>query len=228
MNNNKLRGNRLCRPLLALTLAVGLSAAGTACADIFVYESASGSKLITDHRRTEPGYRLVKTYRTEPDAPATPPSAPRPVGSDYDELILRTAQTVDLDPALIKAVMQVESAFDRYAISRKGASGLMQLMPGTADRYGVESLFDPGQNVAGGARYLRDLLDLFKGNTQLALAGYNAGENAVARHGGIPPFAETRTYVRKVMGLYLQYQDRGCCMSSRNAESRARFAVADR
>jgi soluble lytic murein transglycosylase-like protein len=227
MNNNKLRGNRLCRAL-ALSLALGLAAAGTAPADIFVYESASGSKLITDHRRTEPGYRLVKTYRTEPDTAAAPPSVLQPIGSDYDELIMHTAQTVDLDPALIKAVMQVESAFDRYAISRKGASGLMQLMPGTANRYGVESLFDPGQNVAGGARYLRDLLELFSGNTRLALAGYNAGENAVARHGGIPPFAETRAYVRRVMGLYQQYQDRGCCKSSRNAENRARVAVADR
>ena len=140
--------------------------------------------------------------------------------SPFDALIVDTARSVDIDPALVKAVMQVESAFDRYAISRKGASGLMQLMPGTADRYGVQSVFDPGQNVTAGARYLRDLLALFDGDTRLALAGYNAGENAVTRYGGIPPFAETRAYVEKVMELYHKYQ-------ARRARQR-QVAVADR
>jgi soluble lytic murein transglycosylase-like protein len=220
MHNNKRRNHGCRRALLALITSLGVCVPGVATADIFVYESASGSKLITDHRRSEPGYRLIKVYKTDP--PATAPTAwtPRPMDSPFDALILDTARSVDIDPALIKAVMQVESAFDRYAISRKGASGLMQLMPGTADRYGVQSVFDPGQNVTAGARYLRDLLTLFDGDTRLALAGYNAGENAVTRHGGIPPFAETRAYVEKVMGLYQKYQQR-------RARQR-QVAVADR
>lgn len=222
MNNNKRRNQGCRRALLALTTSLGVCVVGVATADIFVYESASGSKLITDHRRSEPGYRLIKIYKTETPAPAPAPSAwkPRPMDSPFDALIVDTARSVDIDPALVKAVMQVESAFDRYAISRKGASGLMQLMPGTADRYGVQSVFDPGQNVTAGARYLRDLLALFDGDTRLALAGYNAGENAVARYGGIPPFAETRAYVEKVMELYHKYQ-------ARRARQR-QVAVADR
>jgi len=99
---------------------------------------------------------------------------------------------------LIRAIITVESAFDEYAVSSKGARGLMQLMPGTARRFGVSDPFDPAQSIMGGAEYLSYLLGLFRGNIDLAAAGYNAGENAVLRYGGVPPYKETRNYVLRV------------------------------
>ena len=101
----------------------------------------------------------------------------------------------------MKAVIKTESAFDQWAVSSKGAQGLMQLMPSTARRFGVSDPFNARQNIFAGTRYLRILLDLFQGDVDLALAGYNAGENAVRRYGGIPPYRETRNYVRKVRAL---------------------------
>lgn len=99
---------------------------------------------------------------------------------------------------LIRAVIQVESAFDEFAVSSKGAKGLMQLMPATARRFGVSNPFDPAQAIMGGAEYLKYLLDLFRGNVDLAVAGYNAGENAVLKYGGVPPYKETRNYVIRI------------------------------
>ena len=104
--------------------------------------------------------------------------------------------------------MKQESSFNAQAISYKGARGLMQLMPATAARFGVRDIFDPAQNIEGGARYLRFLLDTFKGDVELALAGYNAGENAVARYGNqIPPYRETQDYVRKISAHYARLKN---------------------
>lgn len=126
----------------------------------------------------------------------------------YHAAIEAVARTYALESALIHAVVSAESAYNASAVSRKGATGLMQLMPETAQRYGVADRFDPVQNLHGGARYLSDLLRMFDGNLSLALAGYNAGENSVVRHGyQIPPYAETRLYVPKVLGLYRKYQE---------------------
>jgi transglycosylase-like protein with SLT domain len=124
------------------------------------------------------------------------------IPSLYDDLIADAARSSAVDPKLVKSVMLIESAFDSRAVSRKGARGLMQLMPETAERYGVSNPFDPIQNVRGGARYLADLLGLYGGDTTRALAAYNAGEGAVARYGGVPPFEETRLYVRKGLAAY--------------------------
>ncbi|HJW14518.1 MAG TPA: lytic transglycosylase domain-containing protein [Thermoanaerobaculia bacterium] len=120
----------------------------------------------------------------------------------YDDVITRAARSNSVDPKLVKSVMLIESAFDPRAVSRKGAQGLMQLMPETAERYGVRNVFDPAENVRGGARYLAYLLGLYAGDTTRALAAYNAGEAAVARYGGVPPFEETRLYVRKGLAAY--------------------------
>lgn len=126
----------------------------------------------------------------------------------YQAAIEAVARTYALESALIHAVVSAESAYNASAVSRKGATGLMQLMPETAQRYGVADRLDPVQNLHGGARYLSDLLRMFDGNLSLALAGYNAGENSVIRHGyQIPPYAETRLYVPKVLGLYRKYQE---------------------
>ena len=117
---------------------------------------------------------------------------------EFDPDIAAAAALHQLNPNLVKAVIRAESAFDQWAVSSKGAQGLMQLMPPTARRFGVSDPFNARQNIFAGTQYLRILLDMFGGNVSLALAGYNAGENAVRRHGGIPPYRETRNYVRKI------------------------------
>jgi soluble lytic murein transglycosylase-like protein len=125
----------------------------------------------------------------------------------YEDLIRDTASRNDVDPALVEAVVRHESGFDPAAVSRAGAQGLMQLMPGTARGLGVTDPFDPAQSIDGGTRYLRDMLDRFGGDTRLALAAYNAGPWAVERYGGVPPYAETQTYVERVLGTYQQASD---------------------
>jgi hypothetical protein len=119
----------------------------------------------------------------------------------YNEIIDRAAERYDISPALIRSVMQTESAFNPIAVSSAGAMGLMQLMPELAEEFGVEDPFDPEQNIMAGARYLRQLLRMHDGNVRLAVASYNAGPGAVARYGAIPPFAETREYVKRVTHL---------------------------
>ena len=120
-----------------------------------------------------------------------------------DGLVAAAATRYALDPKLIVAVMRQESSFNPRAVSPKGARGLMQLMPATAARFGVRDIYDPAQNIEGGAQYLRFLLDTFNGNVELALAGYNAGENAVVRYGNrIPPYRETIDYVQRISAHY--------------------------
>jgi soluble lytic murein transglycosylase-like protein len=123
----------------------------------------------------------------------------------YDRLIRNTADSFDIDPALVKAVVAAESNFEPRAVSRVGAQGLMQLMPGTARAMGVRRPFAPSDNIRGGVRYLRTLLDRFD-ELGHALAAYNAGPDAVVRHGGIPPYPETEAYVTKVLSKYRRYQ----------------------
>lgn len=115
-----------------------------------------------------------------------------------DQTVEAIAAQTDLSPDLIHSVIEVESNYNPYAISSKGAQGLMQLIPSTARRFGVENVFNPVENIRGGAKYLRYLLDLYSGNSGLALAAYNAGEAAVAKYGGIPPYRETQNYVQSV------------------------------
>ena len=123
--------------------------------------------------------------------------------SQYDPIIENAAAAQALEPNLLRAVIVVESGFNSRALSPKGAVGLMQLMPATAHRFGISNLYDPGQNVAAGARYLKFLMTRFGNNVRLALAAYNAGEDAVQRSGGqIPPFSETQAYVPRVLGIY--------------------------
>ena len=120
----------------------------------------------------------------------------------YATLIEDTAGRYQVSPDLVKAMIRVESNFNPEAVSNKGCKGLMQLLPDTAKRFGVKNIFDPTENLEGGVKYMRFLLDYFKNDLTLALAGYNAGENAVTRYKGIPPYRETRDYVKKVTTLY--------------------------
>jgi soluble lytic murein transglycosylase-like protein len=122
----------------------------------------------------------------------------------YEDLIQEAATEHRLDPNLIRAVMRAEFAFNPLAVSHVGAQGLMQLMPELASDMGVKNPFDPRQNIMAGARYLRQLLDAHRGNIQLTLASYNAGPGNVKRHRGIPPFKETRDYIKKITGLLAQ------------------------
>lgn len=124
--------------------------------------------------------------------------------SQYDELIIKASGKYNVEPALVKAIIKAESNFNHRAVSRKGAKGLMQLMPATASYLQVRDSFHPENNIEGGVKYVRYLLNFFNGNLPLALAAYNAGENAVLRYGGIPPYRETQTYVTRV----LSYLDR--------------------
>jgi soluble lytic murein transglycosylase-like protein len=178
-----------------------------AAADIYKYVDKYGRVYLTD-RPEHSGYRrLVKTWKGWVEARI-----------DYRRMaenrkkftptIRYAAAQYQIPEALLHAVITAESAYDPQAISHAGAVGLMQLMPETARRYGVGNRNDPAANVRGGTRYLHDLLVMFDNDLLLALAAYNAGENAVIGHGRkIPPYAETRTYVRRVMDYYREYED---------------------
>jgi soluble lytic murein transglycosylase-like protein len=156
-------------------------------------------------------------------AAAKPEVAPKIVGSpkrrDIERLVRELAPGYRLNPELVLAVIEVESNFNPKARSPKSAQGLMQLIPATARRFGVSDPWDPHQNLKGGMAYLRWLLDHFQGDLKLALAGYNAGEKAVQRHGGVPPYTETRNYVKKVARVLGVSEDR---LSSVDSGSRAK------
>jgi soluble lytic murein transglycosylase len=143
-------------------------------------------------------YRAFKTDRKFRLVPSTPSKALR-------QTIVLTSLRHQMDPALVRAVIKAESAYDARAVSPKGAMGLMQLMPETASSLQVSNPYDPEQNIAGGARYLRYLLDRFNGNVPLALAAYNAGETRVLRDSRIPAITETRDYVRRVLRYYGEF-----------------------
>lgn len=200
--------------IATLTL-IGSLATPLALADIYVYRDADGVINYTNIPPAKNRGKIEKVYR-EPrrnDSPqrsvtyqaATPLPAARPP-AELKSIVAEAAEAYKVDAALVHAIIQTESAYNTYAISPKGARGLMQLMPATAHRYGVRNTFDPEQNIWGGVRYMRDLLVMFKQDVRLAVAAYNAGENAVIRHRGIPPYDETRTYVQRVMELHLRYQ----------------------
>lgn len=193
----------------------GLTLAGFSAsygATVYVYINNAGSQWMSNKPGDVPaGYRLLRKYQADdyfgtairPDA-SSRHLAPR--RSDYDKLIVRTAKKLGLEAALLKAIIHIESAFNPAAVSPKGAGGLMQLMPTTAARYGVTDRFNPGQSLQGGGTYMRDLLLLFDQDIELALAAYNAGENAVEKYQGIPPYQETRQYVKRVIKMRDQYR----------------------
>lgn len=173
-------------------------------ADIYSFVDEAGvthfSNVPTDAR-----YRLM--LASPPD-----PAQSQEKGGDgrwlkrshaFDSLIDRAASEATVRPQLVRAIIVVESAFNPKAVSRRGAAGLMQLLPKTARRYGAKNVFDPEQNITAGTRYLRDLMSRYGDNLELVLAAYNAGEDAVERYGKqVPPFAETRQYVPAVLRIY--------------------------
>ncbi len=206
------RARWVCRPLAPVLLALGLATPAEA-EGLYRFVDESGGVHFTD-APADPRFRKVSlpTNRVRFNTYASPSrrswtsAARTPVvrGAHYDDLIAEVARKHAVPAALVKAVIAAESHFDPRAVSTKGAQGLMQLMPATGEMLGVEDPFEPRDNVGGGVRYLRELLDRF-GDPVWAVAAYNAGPEAVNRHGGIPPYAETQEYVRRVMAYYRQY-----------------------
>ncbi|HZN54755.1 MAG TPA: lytic transglycosylase domain-containing protein [Candidatus Polarisedimenticolaceae bacterium] len=176
----------------AILAAWGL-AAGPASADELLYYKDKNGDIVFTNTASRSDVKPVPRTRGGPaQRSVTLPATP------YDPYIDMVARENGVDPTLVKAVALVESGFNPKAQSSKGAQGLMQLMPTTAKRYGVTNLHDPYQNLSAGAKHLRDLLDQYEGNVTLALAAYNAGAGAVKRYGGVPAYAETQDYVKKV------------------------------
>jgi len=179
----------------------------TAAADIYKYEDPEGVLHFTDaptDRRFKVFMRDIKKDRQLRTTFRLTECARNP--AEFDQIINSCAVQYGVDRSLVKAVIHAESGYDPNAVSSKGASGLMQLMPNTARSLKVVNTFDPADNIRGGVRYLKFLLDTFKGDVTLALAAYNAGLSRVAQYGGVPPYAETRNYVAKVLSYKNSYQ----------------------
>jgi len=175
-------------------------------ADIYRYEDDEGIVHFTD-APTDKRFKIFMRDIRKDKQLRTLLKMSRSVNpAEYDHIIKTCSDKYGVSASLIKAVIRAESGYNPNAVSHKGASGLMQLMPGTAKSLKVSNSFDPKDNVEGGVKYLRFLLDTFKGDVSLALAAYNAGLSKVAKYGGIPPYAETRNYVNKVLSYMNSYQ----------------------
>lgn len=185
-------------PTIALSLLAVLMSPGSGCGDIYRYVDANG----VVHFTNTPTGTQYSFYRKESGGGAS-------VGNRaVSEVIRQYASQFKLEEALIRAVIKVESDYNPLAVSRKGAMGMMQLIPETARLMKVADPYNMEENIRGGSRYLRLMLDEF-GEIELALAAYNAGPGAVRRYRGIPPYAETRSYVEKVKKFMLQYRRQG-------------------
>lgn len=203
------------RGYIAILLLAALAAAPSVVAEAVYVSYTSKGLAVYSNKPSREGAQLVTHFaearvRTSSSArmsrsgTRTRSSA---ADSSVDALIRLAALSHDIEEALLRAVIDVESRFNPVARSSRGAMGLMQLMPGTARRFGVSDAYDPMQNIDGGTRYLKELLRMFAGDMRLALAAYNAGEGAVLRYGRrIPPFAETQAYVAAVLSRYHDYR----------------------
>jgi soluble lytic murein transglycosylase-like protein len=190
------RDRLISRSVLACGLAL-------ACAGTFSIPARGQIATVVD----EHGHKIFVNAADLPSPAVKMARASRyrhlaPPPAEFSSIVEKTADRHQVDPKLVHAIIQVESAYNPRAVSRKGAQGLMQLIPSTAVRFGVQNSFNPRQNIEGGVTYLRYLLDLFGGDVPLSVAAYNAGENAVLRKGGIPRYKETVNYVEHVTSLY--------------------------
>ncbi len=203
--------------IFAIMIVISALAGGMlpARADIYAYRDENGVLNYTNIRPNDDRYKVRVAYKDKHAAHANvvrynddASNSPVNLSARLSAIVNQAADQYAVDKALVQAVIHAESAFNTRAVSAKGAIGLMQLMPETALHYGVRDLFDPKQNIVGGVRYLRDLLDAFGNDQRLALAAYNAGENSVLRYGGVPPFPETVNYIDRVLKLQIAYRDR--------------------
>ncbi len=200
-------------PMFIAVMAVG-AVAQPAFADIYMHKDERGVVHFTNIPQGDKRFKLV---RKEAGTSAYTAAAGQPQYSlpreemirRFSSIIETASRTHNVEASLVHAVITAESGYNPGAVSRVGARGLMQLMPATAQRFGVQNIMDPSDNIHGGVKYLRELLTMFNGNKELAVAAYNAGENAVIRYGNrIPPYAETVNYVPKVLGIYHKFQSR--------------------
>jgi soluble lytic murein transglycosylase len=197
------------KALLATVIMLFLLGISPVKADIYRYVDANGAVHFTNAPQytNRPNKKNWSFYRKETRSAATVANVSMPHA--FSDIIRQHAASYRLEEALVRAVIKAESNYNPYSISKKGAQGLMQLIPSTARLMQVSDPFDPAQNIRGGSNYLRLMLDQFNGNLDLALAAYNAGPNAVQRHGGIPPYEETRNYVQRVRRYLEQYRRAG-------------------
>jgi soluble lytic murein transglycosylase-like protein len=185
---------------------IGIYMPQTARADIYRYEDAEGIVHFTDAPTDKRFIIFMRDMKKDKQLRTRLKLSCAVNPAEYDQIIKSCSDKYGVNASLIKAVIHAESGYNPNAVSNKGASGLMQLMPGTAKSLKVSNSFDPKDNVEGGVKYLRFLLDTFRGDVSLALAAYNAGLGRVAKFGGIPPYAETRTYVNRVLSYMQSYQ----------------------
>jgi Transglycosylase SLT domain len=176
------------RALAWMVLASYPALALAAMGNVKIVVGASGRKVILNENLAQRASRLSTKLAPLPD-------------DGIEPMIARHSDAQSLDPKLVRALIQAESGYNVKAVSNKGAIGLMQLMPDTASELNIDP-YDPDQNIKGGTMYLRQMIDHFAGKVELAIAAYNAGPGAVEKHGGIPPFAETRDYVKRVLALW--------------------------
>jgi soluble lytic murein transglycosylase-like protein len=188
--------------LLVGVLVVGAVFTFDVRADVYVYKDKQGVLNFTNVP-THPGYRrVIKDSNGQGSGAVVSASV-------YEGLIHSASDRYGIDPDLVRAVIRAESNFNSIARSNKGAMGLMQLMPDTARLHNVSDVFDPSDNIEGGVRHLKALLGRYQGDLELSLAAYNAGIKAVERYGGIPPFVETKDYIRRVLRYYDAYRGNG-------------------
>ncbi len=194
---------------LLLVVATFVSWSSTSGADIYRYEDDEGIVHFTDAPTDKRFKVFMRDLKKDRELRTKLRYARSANPAEYEHLIKNCADKYGVSPYLIKAVIHAESGYNPNAVSSKGASGLMQLMPATAKSLKVTDRFNPKDNVEGGVKYLRFLLDTFSGDVSLALAAYNAGLSNVAKYGGIPPYNETRTYVNRVLSYMQSYQSSG-------------------
>lgn len=204
MASNRVTGQYI-RGMLVIAGLMGMFSPAISLANsgYYLYQAPDGSRMITDRPVTDKRYKLVRSSRKLAGMgrqAASKYNRRRPPKiADYETLIRRMSDRYGVDVALVKAVIHTESYFNPDATSRKGASGLMQLMPQTAAKYGIRDLYNPKQNIEAGVRHLRYLLVKYRYNLKRAIAAYNAGETAVKKYDGVPPYRETQEYVSKVL-----------------------------
>jgi len=186
----------LFRSLLILTVLV--CTASPAAAQIYSWRDADGKLVLSDKPRNDKGPQTTYEVHNAVSVRATTPLAVSQKSAPFDASINEHARRQGVAADLVRAVIQVESAFNPVAVSNKGAMGLMQLMPATAEELGVSNPFDPDQNIRGGVKYLKQLLTRYDDKVELALAAYNAGIGNVEKYGAVPPFKETQNYVNKI------------------------------
>ena len=201
--NMQISTNYFIRTLCAAGLAL-LSV--SSYAEYYVYKHSDGTTWYSDKNLPANNYKLIATIG-RPTASVSCTGSISNRAKDHAPIIQQYSDLYGVEKDLIKAIITVESCFDRYAVSRVGAKGLMQLMPETAKIMGVHNVFNAKDNIRGGTRYFRQMLELFEFDVELALAAYNAGPNAVKKYNGIPPYKETQGYVKKVIKHYNSFTE---------------------